>query len=143
MNRFWGGVGVLVALAVLLLVFESSTGVDFGGEDPITVFDLETECRANSNQSSVSLDDRRINFEGSYAVGSTKADLGYRYRESGNSLRLEIFSESRISEDETFMDDCLGQVRYRMRTPRIDTGTYEVRVFHNGEMARTTVISIE
>jgi hypothetical protein len=144
MNYFWGGVGVAVAVAVVLLV-TMAPPIELGNQNGKVRFsDLETECRQGPAQSRIDVTRGRLSFEGRFPEDENSADLDYVYRESGNKMELDIRSSGTVPEGETFVDDCLGQVKYvGERNRRLDPGRYLITVRHNGEKAEQTYVLVE
>lgn len=142
MSKFWGGLAALILLAVVLLLFEVAPVFDPGGEKVLTVHDLETECRQEVEDAQVSLRNGRMLFTGSFAEKSNRAELDYRYTKTEEKISLNVISKSPISGNRSFLGNCLAQVTYRLETPRLEPGSYRVRVRHNGELSRDTVLSV-
>jgi hypothetical protein len=144
MNKFWIGVGLLVAIAITLLAFQTDINLDLGADQQeLIVRDLETECIQDHNSvSSISLNGQKIIFEGNYRENGTTADLDYNYRRSGDQITLNIISEPSGTPSD-YWNDCQVSINYVADTQRLEPGTYTVTVQHNGEEAEKQVISIE
>lgn len=139
MNRFWvitGGV-LVIALAFLALEMPRNNTINFT--------DLETECRYDrSTAFDISLKPgNRLSFEGHFPVNNTESDLSYRYRRSGDTIRLNIVADEDENVPESFYNNCLATVVYDAQTSSIPEGRYDVILVHDGEEVEHQVIGIK
>lgn len=139
MNRFWvimGGV-LIVALAFLAL--------DMPNDQNINFTDLETECRYDrSTAYDISLKPgNRLSFTGHFSVNNTESDLSYRYRRTGDTIRLNIVADQDDETPESFLNNCLASVVYDGQTSSIPEGRYDVILLHDGEEVEHQVIGIK
>lgn len=135
MSKFW--------IFTVILLF-SGLVLAFGGDlQEIEFRDLETECRYdNSENQDMTLDDRKLEFEGNFPVENTDAKLGYDYSRSGGDIVLNVKSKD-MEQPESFVDGCLGSTIYEARTGELQPGRYDVRLKHEGELRVRKVIRVK
>lgn len=135
MDKFWGGVAVVLAFALAFVaVSQDQSGINFT--------DLETECRYDRSQDiAYTLDDRKLQFSGQYPVKNPDSMLDHRYQVSGDTIKLEIES-SQSPYPSDYWNDCKGIVVYEADSGQIDPGEYTLKIVHDGEEVKEDVIEI-
>lgn len=140
MSRFWGIVGAFFVIGIAVILLGNQTTAT----NEINFTDLETECRYDQQEGtdvSVNLGNDRLGFEGQYPINSTGSDLKYNYRVSDDEIILNIISERR-DKPASYVDNCLGLVKYKAQTEQIEEGRYRVEVQHEGERVEEKIISL-
>ncbi|MFB6180621.1 MAG: hypothetical protein ABEJ93_01970 [Candidatus Nanohalobium sp.] len=138
MSKFWFSVAVVAAVGLAMI----STG--FKPQKQVSFQDLETECRysqAEEAQINKPVNEDRFTFEGGFLVNSTESDLSYSYSQKGDRIILNVEAEEK-DRSETFVDTCLGYVKYKASTDKISEGTYTVEIRHQGEKAEKKIVEI-
>lgn len=137
MSRFWGGVGILFVLGVLV-------ALTTGPSSKIRVNDLETECRGERNvQANMQLrPDNSIRFTGYFPVENTNSNLDYDYSQNGDSVTLNIKSQ-KLQPPVSFWDNCLASAVYNIDSRQLEEGRYSVTIKHNDERVEKKVIRVK
>ncbi|MFB6100205.1 MAG: hypothetical protein ABEK16_02930 [Candidatus Nanohalobium sp.] len=138
MNRFWGGVGLLVVIGALA-AFTAG-----GQKSNLIVNDLETECRGDrASRATMELHtDNSMSFRGYFPVENTNSNLRYEYSKTGDSIKLNVKSQN-LAAPPTFWNSCLASAVYDFDTKQLEEGRYAVTIRHNGERAEKKIIRVE
>jgi len=136
MSKFWGFVLTIIIIGILAV-----TVLD--DQNEITFTELETECREDrqTNHQISLTEDNTVKFEGNFELNSTKADLDYNYRRSGDRIILNIISRD-SEQPEDFQRECLASGVYEAETITYQ-GQYTVVTQINGETIERRVINFQ
>ena len=138
MNKFWVVLGGITVLALAFLALETPA-------DTVNFTDLETECRYDRTTAyDISLKPGNVlAFSGHYPVNNTEADTSYRYKRSGDTIRLNIVARNETEAPSSYVDTCLASVVYEGQTSSLPEGRYKVILQHNGEEVERQIIGIK
>ncbi|NMJ76496.1 hypothetical protein GLU01_00310 [Nanohaloarchaea archaeon] len=135
---------VLLALVsvLVLLVATGATTVEHRTNE-ISFSTLKTKCLIDTPMSSADyeIDERRLRFDGHFPVKGAEPDVGYRYRQTKDTILFAVNSSSGARHTD-FSGECMSSAVYDAVTPRIKPGRYLLQIRHNGGVKREAYISV-
>lgn len=137
MSKFWTVVTIALAIGLGFALTDS-------GQQKINFTDLETECRydrASSHDIHLNQDDS-LSFEGYFPVENPETEMDYRYRQSGDSVVLNVKTKGRDRALTDFEDNCKASGVYKAKTSELSPGQYMVTLKHDGEQVEQFLLEV-
>jgi hypothetical protein len=134
---------LLASVSVLTLLVLAGATTEEHRTNEISFSTLKTKCLIDTPMSSAEyeIDERRLRFDGHFPVKGAEPDVGYRYRQTKDTILFAVNSSSGARHTD-FLGECMSSAVYDAVTPRIKPGRYLLQIRHNGGVEREAYISV-